>query len=353
MGSKARALESPFAPPGIAFLFFLGFSAGFHYLHVSGALALAAAPAGAAGFFLGIGGGLLVAAVCAAADFGFSAVFDTPGEIGANMAAFGAASAVAAIAGFHRRVLSRIEARSRAEFARAESRAREAEEMKALAAHLDKMREEERAKLARDIHDDLGQILTVLKMDLVRLKRNLPQEQGQEVEDAVLAVDRSIEAVRAIAGELRPAMLNDLGLAAAVEWLVKEFGRRTGIECRAEIESDGSEVGHDLALAAYRILQESLTNGVRHAHASEITVRLGVAPAEVRLSVCDNGIGPPPKNQHMPSCLGLVSMRERVAAFGGSFSIGPGPDGGTMLEARFPQPAPAAIAVEAMAEASA
>jgi signal transduction histidine kinase len=162
-----------------------------------------------------------------------------------------------------------------------------------------------------------------------------PQD-TERVEGMVAAVDGLLDALRRISLELRPAVLDALGLEAAAEWLVEELGRRTGLEVRLSADLGGREVDRDRAVALYRILQEALTNVARHAEARRVQVQLGAEGDEVVLVVRDDGRGLPAEGSLPPSRLGLLGMRERAHALGGFTAVASQPGQGTRIEARLP-----------------
>ncbi len=215
------------------------------------------------------------------------------------------------------------------------------EQLRGLAAHLLTIREEERARISREVHDELGQSLTAVKMDLAWLAARVPQKNAQMLErirSTRQMADNIIQSVRRISTELRPAVL-DLGLAAAVEWQVQEFQIRSGIQCtvrlltREVIESNAST-------AMFRIFQETLTNVARHASATRAEVVLEKQRDRLVLLIRDNGRG---FDQAVPSrskSLGLLGMRERAAILGGRVSISSAPGKGTTVTAWIPLPSP-------------
>ncbi|SFY03239.1 Histidine kinase-, DNA gyrase B-, and HSP90-like ATPase [Janthinobacterium lividum] len=210
-----------------------------------------------------------------------------------------------------------------------QSRARLAE----LTAHIDKVKEHERTRLARELHDDLGGNLTAIKMALAMLARRLPPDdpQLQEKADYVDAlVDRSIDAVHRISLDLRPSML-DLGLVAALDWQVKEFARQAGIECQFISNRQHIDLELDQATSLFRIAQEALTNIAKHAQASKVSVRLARQRQHISLSIADNGVGMRLSDRAKPQSFGIRGMAERASALGGTLSLMDGPDGGTIL----------------------
>lgn len=212
------------------------------------------------------------------------------------------------------------------------------EQLRALASRLEKVREEERTGIAREIHDELGQALTGLKMDIAWMKRRLPrdQEMMEQCTSIIERIDATMNTVRRIATELRPSVLDQLGLAAALEWQGQEFGARTGIAVTMDLAIDGDAIDDDLGSAAFRILQESLTNVARHAGASCVRIRLRQTPAMLTLDVSDDGVGIASERLDGSASLGLVGMRERALACGGELSILGSPGRGTTVSLRVP-----------------
>ena len=212
------------------------------------------------------------------------------------------------------------------------------EQLRQLARRLDEVREEELTRLSREIHDELGHALTALRLDLgwlaPRLRRNREPVPRKAIEMLAL-VDDTIDSVRRIAGRLRPPVLEDLGLAAAVDALLERFSRQTGLA--AELEADGVEVPPAARRALYRNVQEALTNVARHAQATRVRVRLQATADLVVLEIADDGRGMPPAAIETRGGLGLVGMRERAAALGAEFQIRPGPDGGTTIHVSVPR----------------
>jgi signal transduction histidine kinase len=213
-----------------------------------------------------------------------------------------------------------------------------AEQLRALASRLQKVREEERTEVAREIHDELGQALTGLKLDISWMKGRLPRdhEMMSQCASIIQRIDQTLNAVRRIATELRPSILDQLGLAAALEWQGQEFRARTGIEVVTEIVTDDTVIPDDLGSSAFRILQESLTNVLRHANATRVTIRLEQTPSLLTLEVTDNGIGAPAICLDGTKSLGVVGMRERALACGGDFSITGTAGRGTTVLLRVP-----------------
>jgi len=205
-------------------------------------------------------------------------------------------------------------------------------ELRSLSQHLQDVREEERTSIAREIHDELGQLLTALKIDLSWLGGKLPAELKHLLDKTATMmshIDMTIRTVQRISAELRPGMLDDLGLAAAIEWQTKEFQEKTGITCIFDnrLGSDCLDSNH--ATALFRIFQETLTNIYRHARATHAWVTLSSDGDSVVASVSDDGVGISEQVLTDPNSLGLIGMRERVRFFGGTVTIGNQPGGGT------------------------
>jgi len=214
-----------------------------------------------------------------------------------------------------------------------------AEELRRLASHLHDVRDEERARIARELHDELGQSLTVLHMDLHWLQvrvRGTSEAIGSRISDMAELVSKTLDTVRRICSDLRPAILDDCGLVAAMEWHVRGFTERTGIPCRLALPRPAPTLPTDQALAVFRIFQESLTNVARHAEATAVSVRLAVRRDSMVLAVRDDGVGMSPERDRDPRSLGLVGMRERAISWGGQVRIRRAPAGGTEVVLRMP-----------------
>ena len=206
-------------------------------------------------------------------------------------------------------------------------------ELRALAVRLQQVREEERTSIAREIHDELGQALTGLKLDVAWMSSRLPRGQGllEHCQSVIQRIDGTMGAVRRIATELRPSLLDQLGLAATVEWQGQEFAARTGVGVTLEMCSEDVAVPDDLASSAFRILQEALTNVARHAGATRVVIRLVRTPGFLQLEVVDDGVGISDAKLDGTASLGLVGMRERALACGGELTIAARPGGGTSV----------------------
>ena len=213
--------------------------------------------------------------------------------------------------------------------------------LRELSARVQDAREEEKTRIARELHDELGQLLTALKMDLAWMRERLPAgdaELAARTGQMHAMLEQTVTATRRIAADLRPLMLDDLGLAEAAGWLVDDFSRRSGIRCALKLSGDGAfaslEAG--VATAVYRALQESLTNIARHAGAKNAWVVLAIDGDTLHLEVEDDGGGIAAEDLAKARSLGLKGMRERVSYLGGSLDVARAPRGGTRLSAQVP-----------------
>lgn len=198
------------------------------------------------------------------------------------------------------------------------------EQLRLLLAHLQSVREDERTQISREIHDELGQSLTALKMDLSWMIKRLGKDQGPLWEKARLMsklIDMNIQTVKRISAELRPGLLDDLGLTAALEWQAEEFKKRTGIKCEVSVLPEDMELDRDVSTAIFRIFQETLTNVVRHAKAKKVRASLKNKDDTLMFQVKDDGKGISEKQISNPRSIGLIGMRERVHSFGGRMEI--------------------------------
>jgi len=195
------------------------------------------------------------------------------------------------------------------------------DQLRALSQRIEAVREEERTHIAREIHDELGQALTALKLDIAWIARRVQAgEVSAKLDEMSVATDAIISAVRRIAAELRPGILDHLGLAAALEWQAEEFSTRTNIPCQVRAQIGDLILERELATTVFRIFQEALTNIARHASATRVDVDLRLERGHLKLEVVDDGVGVPeiaPRN----STLGLLGMRERARRLGGDCTI--------------------------------
>jgi signal transduction histidine kinase len=224
------------------------------------------------------------------------------------------------------------------ELHRKSERLRESEEkLRRLAAHLISVREEERAHIAREIHDELGQVLTGLKMEVTWLAKRLKDKDLVEKTDSMSKlIDSTVQTVRKIATGLRPEMLDDMGLVAAVSWQAKEFQKRTGIRCRAKLPPETAKLDVDISTTMFRIFQEILTNVARHSRATRVDMELRINEDGVALEVSDNGVGIADAELNGKKSLGLLGMHERALLFGGEVRINGTPGHGTRVSVSIP-----------------
>jgi two-component system sensor histidine kinase UhpB len=217
--------------------------------------------------------------------------------------------------------------------------------LRKLSRRLEGVREEERGRIARELHDELGVGLTCLKIDLSRLGGLLGERavapDRTKIEDRIRGmkeqVDATIASVQRIVAELRPGVLDDLGLVAAIEWVCRDFQRRTGITCRCVVSHEDLRVDPEHATAVFRICQEALTNVARHAHATVVDVRLEEVDGMVSLRVRDNGRGIPPERLSDAKSFGLLGMRERAGLLGGEVHVDSREGQGTTIALRLPR----------------
>ena len=225
----------------------------------------------------------------------------------------------------------------------AERHMRESEErLRALTGHFVTVREEERTHIAREIHDELGQVLTALKMDIAWLAKHLDDAALLEKTDAMRQlVDDTIRTVRKISTGLRPEVLDDMGLVAAIGWQTTEFQKRAGVRCITSLPPDIVALDGDLATTVFRIFQELLTNVARHAHATRVEVELRQTGDRLILEVADNGVGLVDGDANHKASLGLLGMQERARRLGGSVDILSSRGVGTRVAVSIPMVRPA------------
>ena len=213
-------------------------------------------------------------------------------------------------------------------------------QVRTLSRRLEVVREDERTRIARELHDELGVRLTCLKMDLSRLQPVMNEASRPKLEEKVLSmieqVDTTIAAVQCLVAELRPGVLDDLGLVAAIEWQCQDFEQRSGIRCLVDCKEEDIPLDSARATAAFRICQEALTNVLRHARAKEIRVHLDKLDRELVLEIHDDGQGILPEKITAATSLGLLGMHERASAVGGTLRIVGLPGQGTTVTLRLP-----------------
>jgi len=224
----------------------------------------------------------------------------------------------------------------------AEEQLRESQvQLRALAARLISVREEERTRIAREIHDELGQVLTGLKLEVTWLAKRLAGNQKplvEKTETMCQLIDSTVRLVRRIATGLRPEILDEMGLVAAIGWQAGEFQKRVGIRCRLKLPEEQVGLDKELSTAVFRIFQEVLTNIARHARATSVNVDLDISDDRLSLKVADDGIGISDGQIHSRESLGLLGMQERAQLFGGEVSIQGAPHLGTTVSVLMPTP---------------
>jgi signal transduction histidine kinase len=241
----------------------------------------------------------------------------------------------AALASANEQLQQEIADRTRAE----EELKQSQEQLRELASYLQHVREEERSRIAREIHDELGQALTALKMDVHWLGLRLPTDR-QMLMDKIKSmsgiIDTTVQAVRRISSELRPGLLDDLGLTAAIEWQAQEFCSRAGLQCDIRSEPEDIILDQSRSIALFRIFQEALTNIARHAQATQVEIILEENFAKVEMEIRDNGKGISPGQLAASRSFGILGIRERVHSLGGNLSISGAPGQGTVVRVSLP-----------------
>ena len=213
------------------------------------------------------------------------------------------------------------------------------EKLRNLAMYLQSIREEERKHIARDIHDELGQILSTLKIDISLLREEIPQKQKSliaQTKSISTLLDNGIRWVKRIASDLRPSVLDNIGVLAAIEGYTEEFQERKGIECELVLPLEELQVDQDIATAIFRVFQETMTNIARHANAKRAKIILRSVDNAIELTVEDNGIGIEEKKISASDAFGLIGMRERAQNLGGKLKIDSARGGGTKITLTVP-----------------
>jgi signal transduction histidine kinase len=219
------------------------------------------------------------------------------------------------------------------------------EELRALTEHQRTLRELEQKRVSREIHDELGQALTSLKMKIHLLVRRIrdrsagavsPGELEDKLADLSELVDGTITSVRRISSELRPSILDDFGLVAAIEWQASQFEQEMEIPCLLRSSTDKLELDSETEVAMFRIIQEALTNIARHAAATKVSITLRSLPDHLLIRVEDNGRGIDLRKDNKKQSLGILGMKERSRLIGAALSIGPRRGGGTTVELKIP-----------------
>lgn len=218
------------------------------------------------------------------------------------------------------------------------------EELRALAHHLQSIREEEKIRIARELHDELGHSLTALKMDLAWLESGIAktgqisprQVMLEKARSMSKLIDTTIDHMRKIVSELRPSVLDHLGLTAAIEWQVMDFQNRTGIKCFLQSSQEDMNLGKDLNTALFRVFQEVMTNVARHSNAKNVDIRIERKNGLIQARISDDGKGIPAEHIAHPRSFGLMGMRERVVLLGGEIAITGQPQRGTTVLVKIP-----------------
>jgi hypothetical protein len=236
---------------------------------------------------------------------------------------------------FYTVILRDVSARVRAE----EDLRRSKQELHELASAAQRARELEKSRIARELHDELGQALTALRMDVAWCRAKIPVSSegvGARLERMETMLEATVAATRRIAADLRPLMLDDLGLLPALEWLVESFTERTAIPCALAVRGEELDLPDMEATAVFRAVQESLTNVARHAQASRVDVAVERGDSQVTVRVRDDGVGFSPEDSRKPNSFGLLGLRERATLLGGEAMVTSAPGRGTHVEVRFP-----------------
>jgi signal transduction histidine kinase len=263
------------------------------------------------------------------------------GDLNARIGQIGVQDELSHLAGVFDEMAAALQTRIEREGRVLASLEQSREQLRKLSAYQQEVREEERHRIAREIHDQFGQSLTILKMDLAWLKKQWP-DRTPEMEAKMGAMSQvigeALENLHTVTAELRPVMLDDFGLAAAIEWQIEEFSKRSGIDCRMEETGFEPELPKDQAAALFRIFQETLTNIMRHARADTVTVRLEGCKGDLLLEVHDNGRGITEEEINAPTAFGLLGMRERLYPWNGRVTFEGRPGRGTRVTIRLPLP---------------
>jgi signal transduction histidine kinase len=235
---------------------------------------------------------------------------------------------------------------------------RRTSELSALSSHLQQLSEKEKASLARELHDELGGLLIAVKMDVSWLQKRSPNAQDPEMHSrwtrVLKVLDEGVDFKRRIVESLRPTLLDNMGLLPAVRWITEETCKRAGLQFTESYPDHEPELVDDAAIMVFRLVQEALTNIVKHAHATEVSLQISLTESELVVLIIDNGVGIAGERRDAVGSHGLATMRHRVRSFGGNLDIEQIPSGGTRVRARLPMalmlrsevaPAPAGTAL--------
>lgn len=263
------------------------------------------------------------------------------GDLRARIGRIGARDELNHLAGVFDEMAASLQMRIEREERVMASLERSRQQLRRLSVYQNEVREQERIRIARDIHDQLGQSLTILKMDLSWVKRHgsmADTVMDEKIKAMAQVIEAAMESLHAVTAELRPVMLDDFGLAAAVEWQAEAFTRRSGISCHLENNGFEPDLPKELATALFRIFQETLTNILRHAKADEVVVRLERHDGKLFFQVADNGRGITVDEINAPDAFGLLGIRERLYPFGGRVEFDGSPGQGTRVTIHLPMP---------------
>jgi two-component system sensor histidine kinase UhpB len=213
------------------------------------------------------------------------------------------------------------------------------EQLRKLALRLQTIREEERSVIAREIHDELGQLLTVLKIQISLISKKISKNQKsihERIQSSIKFIDQAVDSVQKITTQLRPGILDELGLIPAIEWQAQEFENRTGIRCDCSLPKDSIDLLSEHSTALFRITQEALTNVARHSFAERVSIYLKKENSKLILEITDNGKGIHDYQINNPNSLGLLGIKERAMVFGGTVTINGVSHRGTNLKVEWP-----------------
>ena len=213
------------------------------------------------------------------------------------------------------------------------------EKLKDLSHHLQQLIEKEKSHIAREIHDDLGQNLTIIKLNLALMQQSLQLDEvnNLKMKNTFEVVDETIKKMKKMSTELRPGLIDTLGLIPAIEWYITDFQKQTGVLCNFKYNNENIVVNKDLAINIFRIIQESLTNVIKHAKAKKVDIMVYEKNRKITVEIKDDGKGIKPENMHKTNSFGILSMRERTELFNGKIDIFKEKGNGTMIKVEFPK----------------